>query len=227
MGSGDGWTICSEGHRHWGRFGAAGLLVLDAGRVILQQRAPWTHEGDSWGIPGGARDAGESAAAAALREANEEAGLDPQDIEPIGLYIVDHGGWAYTTVLARPRRPLRPIAANAESVTVEWIPVTEVENLVLHRGFAAAWPQLQQTPDPVRLLLGPEVRDAELLAELNTEGVSAESVSDRIEVGSLHRLLVRLEMVLDRAHADHVMAAGPPSLQNLVVLDEQSLRALR
>jgi hypothetical protein len=71
------------------------------------------------------------------------------------------------------------------------------------------------------------VRDAELLAELNTEGVSAESVSDRIEVGSLHRLLVRLEMVLDRAHADHVMAAGPPSLQNLVVLDEQSLRALR
>ena len=27
--SGDGWTTCGLGHRHWGLFGAAGLLVLN------------------------------------------------------------------------------------------------------------------------------------------------------------------------------------------------------
>ena len=41
----------------------------------MQHRASWTNEGDSWGVPGGARDSHEDASAAALREAHEEAGL--------------------------------------------------------------------------------------------------------------------------------------------------------
>src|SRR5690242_20622060 len=61
MASGDGWTRCAAGHRHWGRFGAAGLLLVDDDRVILQHRAAWTHEGDSWGLPGGARNSDEDA----------------------------------------------------------------------------------------------------------------------------------------------------------------------
>ena len=34
------------------------------------------HNGDTWGIPGGARDSHESALEAALRESNEEIGID-------------------------------------------------------------------------------------------------------------------------------------------------------
>ena len=47
--------------------GAAGLLLArrDAsGRithVVLQHRAPWSDQGGTWGIPGGAREPGESA----------------------------------------------------------------------------------------------------------------------------------------------------------------------
>ncbi len=143
MGSGDGWVTCDQGHRHWGLFGAAGLLVTAPSRVILQHRAPWTHEGDRWGIPGGARDAHESALEAAIREAGEEAGMNGADIDPVAEYRVDHGGWAYTTVVARALRPIAPIAANAESVTVTWIDLDEVESLTLHAGFAAAWPELR------------------------------------------------------------------------------------
>ena len=57
---GDGWVMCSCGHRHWGLHGAAGLLLirrdLDQPRVLLQLRAAWTHGGGTWALPGGALD---------------------------------------------------------------------------------------------------------------------------------------------------------------------------
>jgi len=56
----DSWVNCSCHRRHWGAYGAAGLLLLDGdGRVLLQQRAPASQHGNTWGIPGGAKAAGE------------------------------------------------------------------------------------------------------------------------------------------------------------------------
>jgi 8-oxo-dGTP pyrophosphatase MutT (NUDIX family) len=142
-GDGNGWTYCALGHKHWGRFGAAGVLITDGAQVMLQHRAPWTHEGGTWAVPGGARDSHEDAVTAALREAVEEANLDPTVIEPFGEWTDDHGGWAYTTVLARALMTLRPHAANAESLEVRWWPIEAVVDLPLHTGFATAWPQLR------------------------------------------------------------------------------------
>src|SRR5690348_6784882 len=52
----DGWTTCALGHRHWGRAGAAGLLLHRDGsagtEVLLQLRAVWSHHGGTWGTPG-------------------------------------------------------------------------------------------------------------------------------------------------------------------------------
>ncbi len=31
MRDGDGWTECTLGHHHWGRYGAAGLLAVTEG----------------------------------------------------------------------------------------------------------------------------------------------------------------------------------------------------
>ena len=90
-GDGNGWVQCAIGHYHWGLFGAAGLLVVAHGSVLLQHRAPWSHEGDTWGIPGGARDSGESAVEGALREAAEETGLDPQLVTVTREVVDDHG----------------------------------------------------------------------------------------------------------------------------------------
>src|ERR1700722_6266549 len=116
----DGCVHCSLGRRHWGLFGAAGVLISDGQRAILQHRAPWTHEGDTWGLPGGARDSHEDAVTTALREAMEEAAIPASAIEPVALRVDDHGGWSYTTVLARPRSVLSPHAANAESTEIRW-----------------------------------------------------------------------------------------------------------
>lgn len=142
-GDGNGWARCAIGHRHWGRYGAAGVLIADASGVLLQHRALWTHEGDTWAVPGGARDSHEDAVAAALREAVEETTLDPAAITPFGEWVDDHGGWSYTTVLARANAPLAPVPANSECIAVRWWKLDEVATLPLHAGFALAWPELR------------------------------------------------------------------------------------
>lgn len=147
---GNGWARCSRGHRHWGRHGAAGLLlhaVDDEGvvRVLMQHRAAWSHHGDTWGLPGGARDSHEDGVAAALREAGEETGLAPGVIRTRSVFVDDHGGWSYTTVRADLPRPI-PTLANDESHALAWVPVGEVADLPLHPGFAATWPAVRVRP---------------------------------------------------------------------------------
>jgi 8-oxo-dGTP diphosphatase len=143
MGDGNGWVYCSYGHQHWGRYGAAGLLITDGTRVLLQHRAAWTHEGDTWAVPGGARDSHEDPITAALREAAEETSLDPTAVTPFEEVVDDHGGWSYVTIVARTSPGLEVIAINPESKAIRWWPIGGVTALNLHRGFAATWPVLR------------------------------------------------------------------------------------
>jgi 8-oxo-dGTP diphosphatase len=96
------WTTCSHGHAHWGRYGAAGLLLARDATVLLQLRAGWAHQGGTWSIPGGARDPGESPTRAALRESEEELGLAADVVAVRGSRVALCGGWAYETVLGEP-----------------------------------------------------------------------------------------------------------------------------
>lgn len=86
---------------------------------------------------------------AALREADEEGGLDPLDVTPLGWWVDDHGGWSYTTVVAAlPAGRVRPTLAarNSESVEIRWWPDDEVLGLALHPGLRGAWPRLRERP---------------------------------------------------------------------------------
>lgn len=145
MTDGDGWTTCVLGHRHWGRYGAAGLLVLarDTTAVLLQHRATWSHGGDSWGVPGGALGSAESARTGALRETVEETRLDVAGLRDLGEHVADHGSWSYRTfVVSVPAA--RPVEREQESVELRWVPVHEVTALPLHHAFADAWPALRE-----------------------------------------------------------------------------------
>ncbi|HLS14595.1 MAG TPA: NUDIX hydrolase [Beutenbergiaceae bacterium] len=145
---GEGWVECACGERHWGRYGAAGLLLADGqppARLVLQHRALWSHQGGTWGLPGGARGSAESAWQAALREAGEEAGLDPQLVRPHAQLVLQHPDWSYSTVVALPRAEQVPVyASDAESIAVQWHPVEGLADLPLLPAFGAAWPQLQR-----------------------------------------------------------------------------------
>ena len=139
---GDGWVECSCGSKHWGLNGAAGLLLVRDQKVLLQHRAPWVHNGDTWGIPGGARDSHETTFEAALREAHEEIGMDKHLVEKVDLFIDDHGLWKYETVIAKAHPDLVAHEQNDESLQVEWIAFDNVVKKNLHPSFEKTWPKL-------------------------------------------------------------------------------------
>jgi 8-oxo-dGTP diphosphatase len=136
---GDGWVSCAQGHDHWGRFGAAGLLLWHDGSVLLQHRSRWSHHGGTWGVMGGARNRGETAAQAAQREADEESGLEASAYSVVAEHVDDHGGWAYTTVVGRALSPALPRMLSWETVELRWVPADRVATMPLHPGFAETW----------------------------------------------------------------------------------------
>lgn len=180
---GDAWVVTDDGTRFWGRFGAAGLLAWDPARgVLLQHRVAWSHHGDTWGLPGGARHEGESAGEAALRESAEEAGVPAGAVRPRLISVFDIGVWSYATVVADVQTPFEAVISDPESRALEWVPVDVVDTYPLHPGFAASWPRL-------RALL--EVRPALVIDAANVVGSTPDGWwKDR--AGAADRLLERV-----------------------------------
>jgi 8-oxo-dGTP pyrophosphatase MutT (NUDIX family) len=159
---GNGWTTCGLGHRHWGRFGAAGLLAYAPGGaaggggqtcVLLQRRSWWGNHGGTWGPPGGARDSHESAVTAALREAEEECAMPSGAVSPRGILLDDHGGWSYQTVVAAAPRPFPVRALSSETSKASWVAAEDVAALDLHPGFAEWWPVLRAALQPLTIIV--------------------------------------------------------------------------
>ncbi len=231
MGDGDGWVQCALGHRHWGRFGAAGLLVNADHDFVLQHRAPWTHEGGTWGVPGGARDSHEDVVTSALREAKEEADIDDASVAPVALTVDDHGGWSYTTVAARPRTSIEPRSVNAESTEIRWWPEAGIDHLPLHPGFARTWPEVRHPVRPLTLVidaanvvgsrpdgwwrdrLGATRRLRDELAPLVRDGLPAHELPTGADAGRFPVLLPRVMLVVEgkaRQVKDDPVGEAPP-----------------
>lgn len=137
---------------YWGRHGAAGLMLralrADGSTVVLlQHRAEWSHQGGTWGLPGGARDSHETPEDAAKREAHEEAGLAPDQLvvrKAVVTVTESQSGstWTYTTVIADASEQLKTVP-NRESAELRWVAEEEVASLPLHPGFANSWAKLR------------------------------------------------------------------------------------
>lgn len=199
---GDAWVVAEDGTRYWGRFGAAGLLAFDPDRgILLQHRVSWSHHGDTWALPGGARHEHESACEAALRESAEEAGVPASAVRPRLISVYDAEVWTYSTLVADVVTPFEPVISDPESRELAWVPLDGVESHPLHPGFAAAWPLL-------RSLL--TVRPAIVVDAANVVG----SVPDgwwRDRARATARLIDRLEP-LSADGVDAALLALPGSL---------------
>jgi 8-oxo-dGTP diphosphatase len=131
--------------------------------VLLQHRAVWSHQGGTWGLPGGARDSHESPEETAVREAREEAGLPAERLSVRATVVTAEvsgiGGtqWTYTTVVADAGELLHTVP-NRESTELRWVGEDEVAELPLHPGFAASWQRLRTAPATVPLGHGDERR---------------------------------------------------------------------
>ena len=234
---GNGWTRCGRGHRHWGRHGAAGLLLAapdQAGQptVLLQQRSWWGSYGGAWGPPGGARDSHESVVRAALREAIEECAIDPRPVRVHGVLTDDHGGWTYQTVLANAAAPLAAAAVSEETSEVAWVRVSDVERLRLHPGFAGQWPALRTALAPLTIIVdaanvmgsrpdgwwrdraGAARRLCDEIAGLALEGVAG--LPEAVPVPALERWFPRFVVVLEGAAAAGAAAGQADSADSQV-----------
>jgi len=104
---------------------------LEGGQLLLTERAHHmrSHPGQV-SFPGGSVDPGESVVAAALREAEEEIGLDPASVEVFGrlpeLWLPP-SNFAVTPILGWWREPAEvTIASPAEVHAIHHVPIDEL-----------------------------------------------------------------------------------------------------
>ena len=120
---------------------AAGLLLLypvdDEATVLLTKRsAALPQHSGQVSLPGGAVDPGESIESAALREAFEEVGLDPESVRLLGTLTplpIPVSGFMLTTVLGTTpeRPPVRPASAEVDRI-IE-VPLAHLLDPARHR----------------------------------------------------------------------------------------------
>lgn len=82
--------------------------------VLVEKRADLRHHAGQIAFPGGGMESGEDPVAAALREADEEVGVDPGDVEVLGALPAAHiprSGFDVTSIVGwwRAPQPLQPV----------------------------------------------------------------------------------------------------------------------
>lgn len=126
---------------HWGRHGAAGLLLAnaDSSAVLLQKRSTYVSNPRTWALPGGAIEPGETPIEAALRETAEEVGIAADSVLVLGTLLgIDHPRWTYTYVIARAETESLPVHATWEATHHRWTSV-EAPPRRLHPDLARDW----------------------------------------------------------------------------------------
>jgi len=159
--------IDAQGGKHWGKWGAAGLLLHhtdDKGvtRYLLQQRSFGVHKGGTYSTPGGAIDRPggltELPEAAAFREAEEEgwgnllkhATVTGVQQEHFGGQPGDPGTWTYHTVSAALPEMLKPSGKGShgfENAGHKWVTPEEMAKIPLHPDFVATANKLGRPAD--------------------------------------------------------------------------------
>ncbi|MDA8370146.1 MAG: NUDIX hydrolase [Nocardiopsaceae bacterium] len=224
-GDGDGWVVLPDGSRRWGRYGASGLLLhatdpKGTGHVLLQHRAWWSHMGDTWGMPGGALNSGESAVQAALREFGEEVAGELGEIMLSGVHRQDHSVWRYDTVLARAAEKRVFSPGNNESSAIRWVPLDEVTGLRLLPAFGRIWPQIREAlaqrlvlvvdvPTVLGHRFGGEETNSGTTAEAATRlrddlatlaatGIDGTELPDGLSLAPLHRWFPHVRLLVEK-----------------------------
>jgi len=126
----------------------AGCYCEYEDKILFLKRTPHKHQGDTWGVPGGKLDEGETPLTAVIREVFEEVGIkvkedDLQEMDKMyvrGLlndYIFYRFRLRFTTL------PVIDLSLE-EHVEARWVTIEEASNLPLIYGGAEALASYQQ-----------------------------------------------------------------------------------
>ncbi|MGV8948590.1 MAG: NUDIX hydrolase [Candidatus Paracaedibacter sp.] len=116
----------------------AGCYCEFEDKILLLKRTPHKHQGDTWGIPGGKLDEGETPRIAAVREVFEEVGLSFQedDLEEIGEMYIRGLLHDYIFYRFRVRLLALPVlnVSLEEHVEARWLTIEDALKLPLIYG---------------------------------------------------------------------------------------------
>ena len=128
-----------------------GALIVHDGRIVLVRRGVDPGKG-RWSIPGGAVNLGEKVREAAVREAEEECGLNIEIAVERPMDVVDSirkdekGRLRYHYVLlqflARPQGG--KLKASSDVLDAKWVPLEEVETYELTKSFRSFFKKHRQ-----------------------------------------------------------------------------------
>jgi len=129
----------------------AGCYCEFEDKILLLKRTPHKHQGDTWGIPGGKLDEGETPRAAAVREVFEEVGisLQEEDLEEIGEMYIRGSLNDYIFYRFRVRLLTLPIlnVSLEEHVEAAWLTIEDALKLPLIYGGVEALLSYQKFMD--------------------------------------------------------------------------------
>ena len=112
---------------------ASAIVVDEAGRVLLHRR----QDNNRWALPGGKMELGESVSGCAIREVQEETGLDVEPVAIVGIYSDPKHVFAYDdgevrqefSICLECRVISGSLAASDESYEVEFHAPSDIERL--------------------------------------------------------------------------------------------------
>lgn len=122
----------------WGRRAAGSIInSMSTGRFLLALRSDAVLEPNTWGTWGGACDKGETPEQAAMREATEENGVDPEVIiDLIPSFVFRHeSGFEYHNFIAVVQDEYEPVL-DWETSDFAWMELQELPDN-LHPGLVA------------------------------------------------------------------------------------------
>jgi ADP-ribose pyrophosphatase YjhB (NUDIX family) len=115
------------------------VVTNNAGEILMIRRT----DNDNWAVPGGAIDLGESVAQAAVRETQEEAGIECEITGLVGIYSDPKHVILYTSngearqefsILLTARPLSGQPTPSSETSEVRWVPVSEVRDYTMDRS---------------------------------------------------------------------------------------------
>jgi 8-oxo-dGTP pyrophosphatase MutT (NUDIX family) len=110
-------------------------------RYLLQKRGAGSSHGETWGLPGGKAHPGEAPLQTAMREAREETGGLPDDLQVRGVIEYDDDDRKVTSYICDVNREFLPDGGKTpwESAGWGWFSRKEIGDLPLHPGFRRSW----------------------------------------------------------------------------------------
>jgi 8-oxo-dGTP diphosphatase len=131
--------IGKNGEKYWGKTGA-GILFTDGKKILLLKRAETDHK-DTWGMPGGKCEMGESASAASIRETKEECGIAHVPGVRIDTLAQRDGHHSWTTFVYRVGEPFKDLSLSNEHSDWKWFDLSDLPSTNLHPKFKQQLPR--------------------------------------------------------------------------------------